>query len=291
MNAQDFNSMVAKADGLYDESNFLGCTENYISAFAIQEGSAGQYYNAACCSALSNDTTHAFAWLRKAIEKGYSNTKWIKNDADLDALKTHSAWQKIIESVQANQDYNERFFDKKLKTQLENILVKDQMLRGVIDEVEGKYGKDSDQMNYFWDLMQREDSLNTIEVIDIIEKHGWVGQSIVGGQANMAIWLVIQHAPIEIQEKYLPLMRESVAKRESQGNHLALLEDRILMGNGKPQIYGSQMISDNTTGGYKIYDLFEPEFVDQRRAAVGLGPLSEYVSRWQIVFDVPQREK
>ena len=43
-------------------------------------------------------------------------------------------------------------------------------------------------MKYFWELVSEQDSLNEIEVIKIIEEKGWVGRSLVGGQANMTLW-------------------------------------------------------------------------------------------------------
>jgi len=39
------------------------------------------------------------------------------------------------------------------------------------------------------------------------------------------------------------------------GSHLALLQDRILMREGKPQIYGSQIINDPDTGEQIVYEI------------------------------------
>jgi hypothetical protein len=63
------------------------------------------------------------------------------------------------------------------------------------------------------------------------------------------------------------------------------------MRNGKPQIYGSQIVSDPETGEDMVYEVFEPEFVNARRASVGLGPIEEYIARWNIEWTVPQKEK
>ena len=42
----------------------------------------------------------------------------------------------------------------------------------------------------------------------------------------------------------------------------------------KPQVYGTQHILDEN-GKLKPYDLADPGSVDERRSAVGLGPLGE----------------
>jgi hypothetical protein len=41
----------------------------------------------------------------------------------------------------------------------------------------------------------------------------------------------------------------------------------------------------------KVYEILEPEFVNQRRKGVGLGPLEDYVKRWGIDWNVEQKEK
>jgi hypothetical protein len=178
-----------------------------------------------------------------------------------------------------------------LKEQLEQIYVRDQMLRQLYRDAEEKFGKESDEMKYFWQLVSEQDSLNEIEVIKIIKEKGWVGKSLVGGQANMTLWLVIQHAPLETQEKYLPLLKKSVLEGESSGSHLALLEDRIQMRNDKPQTYGSQITTDKETGKQVVYQIWEPEYVNQRRKEVGLGPIEDYVKRWGINWTIEQKEK
>jgi len=158
-------------------------------------------------------------------------------------------------------------------------------------EAENKFGRDSDEMHYFWQLVSEQDSLNELEVMKILDSRAWVGTDVVGGQANTSLWLVVQHAPLDIQEKYLPLLRESVLAGQSQGSHLALLEDRIRMRKGLPQTYGSQIIRDEKTGEQIVYEIQEPEYVNQRRKEVGLGPIEDYVKRWGIEWTIAQKLK
>jgi hypothetical protein len=65
---------------------------------------------------------------------------------------------------------------------------------------------------------------------------------------------------------------------------LALLEDRVALRTGHKQIYGSQ-ITSNAAGENVVDALDDPENVDKRRAEVGLGPLADYVRRWNITWD------
>ncbi|MBK9419532.1 MAG: hypothetical protein IPN44_00595 [Flavobacteriales bacterium] len=119
----------------------------------------------------------------------------------------------------------------------------------------------------------------------ILDERGWLGADIIGGKGNATLFLVIQHADQATQERYLPMMREAVAKGNAEGSSLALLEDRVALGQGKRQIYGSQIGRDNDTGEYFILPLEDPDKVDERRGQVGLDPLAEYPGNWDLTWD------
>jgi hypothetical protein len=87
------------------------------------------------------------------------------------------------------------------------------------------------------------------------------------------------------------MMREAVRNGKAQGSSLALLEDRVALGQGKRQIYGSQISTDMATKLYYVRPLEDPDNVDERRKSVGLQPLAEYVKQWQIKWDVEQYKK
>jgi hypothetical protein len=45
----------------------------------------------------------------------------------------------------------------------------------------------------------------------------------------------------------------------------------------------------NQDGTYELHELKDPSTVDSRRAMMGMGPLSEYVSHWGLEFNVEQK--
>lgn len=291
LHAQSFADYIRTGDSLYQAKEYHESAQAYEEAFRLEDGNALQHYNAACSWALSGDTTRSIQNLQLAADKGWKNVKHLQGDTDLEHLHSTSEWDTVMAAVRSNLAEYEKDFDKPLKEKLEQIYVKDQMLRQLYSEAEEKFGPESDEMRYFWQLVSEQDRKNEEEVIKIIDEHGWVGKSTVGGKANMTLWLVIQHAPLETQEKYLPVMKESVLNGESSGRHLAMLEDRILMRNDKPQTYGSQIVTDEETGRQKVYEVKDPEYINQRRKEVGLGPIQDYVKRWGIEWTVEQKEK
>lgn len=128
--------------------------------------------------------------------------------------------------------------------------------------------------------------------IDILfEQDGRVGADKVGGQANQTLFLVIQHSDLKTQQKYLLMMREAVKIGNVNESALALLEDRVALGEGKKQIYGSRIGYDNETNKTFVLLLEDPDNIDKRRAEVGLGLLADYVKRWDIIWNIEEYKK
>ena len=174
---------------------------------------------------------------------------------------------------------------------LDTIYKEDQGLRKEIKSVQDKYGRESGEMKAHWETINEKDARNLIKIQKILDEKGWLGQDVIGGRGNMTLFLVIQHAPIEIQEKYLPMMREAVKKNNAQPSSLALLEDRIALRTGKRQIYGSQIGRNPETGEFYVSPIENPEKVDERRAKVGLGTLQDYISNWNITWDIEKHKE
>lgn len=290
LHSQNYEDYIKKGDSLYSTQNYNESAEMYSKAFDFNEGTITDYYNTACSWALSGDSKKAFQYLKLSIKKGQRNREWLQSDTDLESLRDLSEWQDILDMVQLNIDDYEKDFDKPLQKKLEAIRLKDQVLRLLYKEAEVKFGSGSEYMNMFWELMREQDSINEQQVLKIIDEKGWVGKSLVGSKDNSTLWLVIQHAPLETQEKYLPLLKESVKEGESSGQNLALLEDRILMRNSKPQIYGSQVKKDKKGKAY-FHEIKDPEYVNQRRKEIGLGPIESYAKRMGVEWSTIQKIK
>ena len=128
------------------------------------------------------------------------------------------------------------------------------------------------------------DSINLSKVEALITKYGWPGKSFVGVKGNYTVWLVIQHAELETQEKYLPLFEKSVADSESRAIDLAYLKDRVLMRQNKNQIYGTQVWMNSATGLQEFWPIEDEKNVNARRASLGMSPIEEYAQLFGIHY-------
>ena len=120
------------------------------------------------------------------------------------------------------------------------------------------------------------DVANTQRIKEIVEQIGWPTRSKVGGHASEMAWLLVQHADHDraFQLMCLDLMKAQSAGEVSPGN-FAYLEDRVRVGEGRPQFYGTQFYGDEA-GNFGPRPIEDPDHVDERRQAVGLQPLSDY---------------
>lgn len=290
----EYTQLVQKADSLYAAKEYAKSAVNYSAAFRSNGWKAypNDRYNAACSWALSGVPDSAFVHLNKiATLSDYSNYDHITTDPDLVSLHKDERWNSLIEIVKQNKEKFEANYNWPLKAELEAIRVEDQKYRQEAVQLAEKHGWDSPEMKALWKIIGEKDSINLIKITAILDKYGWVGPDIVGVEGNGTLFLVIQHSDQLTQEKYLPMMREAVQKGNAYPAQLALLEDRVALGQGKRQTYGSQIGRDTETNVYYVQPLEDPDNVDKRRAEMGLGPLAEYVNYWQIVWDVEQYKK
>lgn len=125
----------------------------------------------------------------------------------------------------------------------------------------------------------RADSLNLLRLEALLAERGWPKASEVGTWAAGTAWLVVQHAPLEVQLRYEPVLSAAVDEGEAEPVWLAYLTDRILVRQGLPQRYATEQRTDPETGERSFYPVEDVAGLDARRATVGLEPVAEYARR------------
>ncbi len=280
---------IERADSLYSAKDYAASALNYTKAFRANggKGTPDDRYNAACTWAMAGNADSAFFQLGR-IATVMTNLAHVSVDSDLTSLHTDKRWAPFLAEVKKNKEKAEVNLNRPLARELDSIYREDQKHRQEISVVEKQYGFQSPQMQELWEVIRKSDSANLVRVTAILDQYGWLGRDVVGGQGNMTLFLVIQHSNQKTQEKYLPMMREAVKHGKAQGANLALLEDRVALGQGKKQIYGSQIHQDSN-GKYFVAPIEDEANVNKRRAEVGLEPLEKYARRWNIDYKLPDK--
>ncbi|MDP2686599.1 MAG: DoxX family membrane protein [Aequorivita sp.] len=164
-----------------------------------------------------------------------------------------------------------------LKQRLDSIAVLDQKYRKLmqtqsIDERK-KLGESMglSEAEYSSDLSQMQnvlDSVNMVFVESYFLQNGYPGKSVVGEESSLVAWNVLQHNPDKIP-LYLPLVKKAAEAGEIPKTSAAMMEDRYLMMEGKPQIYGTQGMSYDDARGSFIWPTENAETLNQRRKEAG----------------------
>jgi hypothetical protein len=121
------------------------------------------------------------------------------------------------------------------------------------------------------------DKKHTARMKAIVADHGWPLKSMVGADGATAAWLLVQHADhdVKFQRHCLELMNAAPAT-ETAPQDVAYLTDRVLVNEGKKQLFGTQFwVVDAKRVPRPIEDEAQ---LDQRREAAGLSPMSEYAA-------------
>lgn len=124
----------------------------------------------------------------------------------------------------------------------------------------------------------KEDHRNQELVISIIEKCGMPSLKEVTQKQMNAVWLALQHTDSKTRKQYFPFIEQAVTNGDLTKEKYALMKDRILMDEGKPQIYGSQIQNG------KLYKLQNPKSVNDKRTKMEMESIEEYLARFNIEF-------
>ncbi len=141
------------------------------------------------------------------------------------------------------------------------------------------------EKEHFWD--DTVDAKNTGRMKEIVDKIGWPTISKVGVEGSENAWLLVQHADhdVQFQELCLSLMEKEPVGEVSRRN-IAMLTDRIRVNSGRGQVYGTQF--EQRAGKHVPRSIEEPEYVNERRASMGLGTLEEGIQEMYEKYGIPE---
>jgi len=290
-----YQDLVNDAHQFYENKEYLKSVQQYSKAFNVEGNGSLTFDRIAAASAWTQAELHDSAFVqlfRVAQDSTFTNYVWmIIHQPGLNPLHSDNRWNMVIETIKINFFKKERNLDMNLVAVLDSVYIEDQLCQQLYVEIASKNGRQSEELKSFSTLMKDKYSLNQIIVKKILDERGWLGEEIIGHYGNRALFLVIQHSDLETQEKYLSMIREAVKKGNADPANLALLEDRVALRQGKKQIYGTQLAYDETTGESYVQPLEDPDNVDNRRAAIGLEKLQDYLSGVGMKWDPEEYKK
>lgn len=124
----------------------------------------------------------------------------------------------------------------------------------------------------------------------VVAEHGWPGRGLVGAEAATAASVLLQHhtGDLAFRRECLALVEAAAESGEMLGRDVAYLTDSVRRAEGRPQLYGTKF-ERAADGELRPYPVEDEDRVDERRAAVGLGPLADYAARLARAYSIPEK--
>jgi hypothetical protein len=172
-----------------------------------------------------------------------------------------------------------RAYNFALALEIDSMAAVDQKWRQQLQHFAHSHLADTALENHLRRSLEQTVSANTAALKLIFDHYGYPGVQEIGAAGTEHLWWLIQHADADpaLQRRALMLMREQYLHQNISGQYYAFLQDRVLVNNGEKQWYGTQMLLNGDSTSFEPRPVLEPEKLNERRAALGLGPIEEYV--------------
>jgi hypothetical protein len=274
-------SIFNKADSLFYSGNLELAIQEYHAHPDSLDSNFWAISKLACNYALLENADSAFVYIDKLMELG--TTEWVLGESSYYFIYQDERWNKLKNYI---KDYvtSIGYTKPDLCLELMEMGMKDQAYYFDINFV----GRSSFVAKHLWQIKKELNKQNLDRIEKIIAEQGYPKRSEVGDHAASVAFQIIQHSNLEIQKKYLPVLEELAKKDEIFKEDWALLLDRVLVNEGKEQVYGSQVHENPETGKGELYPVEDEKNLNKRRAEIDLIPIEDYLKYMGIEYIAPK---
>jgi hypothetical protein len=143
-------------------------------------------------------------------------------------------------------------------------------------------------MNALWAQQSKIDASNRARTEAILKQYGYPGKKLVGEPTNEAVFYIIQHS--DKIDTYLPQVKQAAEHGELPFRLYAMMLDRSLMHQYKPQIYGTQASCRTLQHGTKqqcfVWPIANYDDVNALRKKAGFKQtVEEYAQQLRAIYE------
>ena len=222
------------ADRAYEAGEWGRAAELWLAVAAVREGErrGSAFMQAACSLALGGDVEGAFVALAHAVDVGMYDLELLETNDELGALRGNVRWAELhARAARRTSEWEWTLGDPDLRRELLELRCLDQAARRAVGN-----------------NLAAIDRRTAARMREIVRSGGWPGRTRVGRDGAHAAWLLVQHADhdLALQRECLALLERAVAEDEATASEHAYLADRVAVGEGRPQRYGTQFLDPHT---------------------------------------------
>ncbi|PZR28392.1 MAG: hypothetical protein DI535_07060 [Citrobacter freundii] len=285
-----YDSLTAKAGLFHLQRNAKKAISIFEEAFILRQPDALTAYKTAGVYALDSNAGKAFRYLTAAIDSGWTEAGWLVNDDYFDWLKQtqKDKWDAVITKAVAKEKIFEATLQlPALRQRINTMTLQDQQLR--YKRVQAKSKEERKIINA---AIAKADADNLLAAKEIIAQYGWPGISQIGKDGQNNLWLVVQHADMDVafQRNALAAMKKLLGTKELNAENYAFLYDRVQCNLNYKQLYGTQVnwTSNGEASGFR--SIADEDKVDDRRRKLGVLPLHIYALTYGFTYTLPAKE-
>ena len=144
----------------------------------------------------------------------------------------------------------------------------------------------------FQPRQKRVDDTNLRTFKRLLDHWGWFDRRVWENDADQQAWLLTQHADDDLpfQKRVLSLLEPLVPSGGTDPSNFAYLWDRVAVNDHHPQRFGTQGFCTGP-GTWKPRPIEDPVHVDERRKAMGLQPLADYIASFKGICHEDETER
>jgi hypothetical protein len=105
-------------------------------------------------------------------------------DKDLITLQEDARWEPLWKK--AKENYSKKY-NLALEERIDKLYYDDQKYRAEVDSIINNFGMESPEWKTLMSKMEKQDSINKLEIEKILETEGWPGENSAGRHKNKQI--------------------------------------------------------------------------------------------------------
>jgi len=240
----NYIDLKAKADTLFKSADYQDSLAIYLEILKGDFVRRIDYaYVAKCCVELNQEEL-AKKYFQKSIDEGLHFNNINDTSYCYDTTANYYLDYLVLPSWEAQRkmiiDNTKKYFDSYAK---DKVTAKKLLIRQKTDDNMMAFAKkypNLDSVSYTKLNIRNE---NQVALQAMIEKNGFPTISKVGDDACYAAFKIIENSThnVMFQENCLKIMLEEYKTGEIPPQYIAILQDKILIANGKKQIFGTQI--------------------------------------------------
>ncbi len=230
-------------------------------------------YDAGALAARLGQKKLAFEMLEMSVNKGYSYYDHMKKNTNFPSFD-EVRFNLCLDKVRKRDSLLYRVSEG-----LDSVFKLDQDIREQFENEILRKGKDTEsaEAKIILDSMRIIDDKNLEYVNKLMDNNGFLGNSLKTKKSKLTMYLIYLHAPIEVLENKLGIIRQAVKNGELEVQLYPNFEDKILSIRKGVQKYGTQYRVLN--GEVVFVPLLDSLNVDLYRSEFNLGSFESF-AKW-----------